>query len=57
MWVLKVVRAGGPPGMRVENPKGWGKGGGGGEKESVSRIWKIVVRLLQLAFGDGTIPY
>ena len=55
MQGLKGRRAWVPPGMCVEDLKGWLREANC-EKDLVSRRWELVVRLVQLAIWDGTTP-
>ena len=41
--------------MRAENLKGWLREAKS-EKDRVRRTWELVVILVQLMFGDGTVP-
>ena len=53
--VVRTGRARGPSVMIVEDLKGWSKEAKR-DKESVGRIWELVVRLVQVVFRDRTVP-
>ena len=54
MQVLKGRREGGPSGMRVEDLKGWLREAKR-KKNPVRRRWYLVVQLVQVTFGGGTV--
>ena len=55
VWGLKVGRAEGPSGMRVEYLKGWLREAAH-TKAPVSRRWELLARLVQRKFRDGYPP-
>ena len=54
VWGLKGGRVGGPSGMRAKDLKGWIREAKR-ENDPVSRRWELLVKLVQLEFGDGTV--
>ena len=54
VWGLKVGRSGGQSGMLTEDLNEWLRKAKS-KKEMVRRRCELVVRLIQLAFGDGTL--
>ena len=56
MQGLKGRRAWVPPGMCVEDLKGWLREAKR-ENDPANRRWELVGRLVQMAFSDGTVPY